>query len=318
MRKTRGARDDVSERFDLLGTRIPLVSLVYVVTVARHLSFRHAATSLGVSQSSVSQRIKDLEDILGTILFERRHRGVRLTEAGRYFVDEISPGLGHLDHAVKTVSALSRGMKGEIGIGLHSWLSGGFLRDLLAAYREKWPDIAVQLCDGRSNDMVAQVRDGALDIAFVFGNPDAADCHSRVLWTERLLVALPASHRIAGEPAIAWRDLAGETFLARHGGAGPQVHDHLIRRIGAHGPPPQIRRCDVERDTLMAMVAMQDGVTLVTDSATRVVYPGVVFVPIADEPEPAAYTAIWSPHNHGAALKNLLDLAAGMRESSTP
>ena len=165
MRTARGSGREVIDRFDLLGTRIRLVSLVYVLTAARHLNFRQAATALGVNQSSVSQRIKDLEDVLGTVLFERRHRGVRLTEAGRYFVDEITSGLGHLDHAVKTVSALSRGVKAEIRIGLHSSLSGGFLRDLLVAYRQRWPRIAVHLCDGRSTDMVRQVSDGALDIA---------------------------------------------------------------------------------------------------------------------------------------------------------
>ena len=79
------------------------------------------------------------------------------------------------------------------------------------------------------------------------------------------------------------------------------MHDHLIRRIGEHGPPPRIRRCDVERDTLMAMVAMEEGVT-----------------PITNEPEPAAFTAVWSPHNRSAALKNLLGLAPLLRDSFAP
>lgn len=58
--------------------RIPLISLVRTLAVAEHLNFRHAATALGVTQSSVSARIKALEETLGIVLFERRHRGVRL------------------------------------------------------------------------------------------------------------------------------------------------------------------------------------------------------------------------------------------------
>lgn len=60
-----------------LGTRIPLAALIQAVAVGEHLNFRHAAAALGVSQSSVSERIRALEETLGVRLFERRHRGVR-------------------------------------------------------------------------------------------------------------------------------------------------------------------------------------------------------------------------------------------------
>ena len=76
--------------------RRPLVSLVELIAVADHLNFRHAANNLGVTQSSVSTRIKALEETLGILLFERRHRGVRLTEAGRRFVTEVSSGIEQL------------------------------------------------------------------------------------------------------------------------------------------------------------------------------------------------------------------------------
>ncbi|CEF41416.1 LysR family transcriptional regulator [Acetobacter senegalensis] len=67
------------------------MTLIQLLSVAEHLNFRHAAGALGVTQSSISTRIKALEETLGIVLFERRHRGVRLTEAGRRFVAEVSP-----------------------------------------------------------------------------------------------------------------------------------------------------------------------------------------------------------------------------------
>lgn len=62
----------------ILSGRIPLISLVQFIAVAEHLNFRHAAKALGISQSSVSARVKALEDNLGVLLFERHARGVRL------------------------------------------------------------------------------------------------------------------------------------------------------------------------------------------------------------------------------------------------
>jgi putative endonuclease len=62
--------------------RIPMVSLIQTLVVAEHLNFRHAANVLGVTQSSISSRVKALEETLGVQLFERRHRGVRPDHTG--------------------------------------------------------------------------------------------------------------------------------------------------------------------------------------------------------------------------------------------
>ncbi|WP_250189900.1 helix-turn-helix domain-containing protein, partial [Escherichia coli] len=74
----------------ILSGRIPLISLVQFIAVAEHLNFRHAAKALGISQSSVSARVKALEDNLGVLLFERHARGVRLTDAGRGTVAKLA------------------------------------------------------------------------------------------------------------------------------------------------------------------------------------------------------------------------------------
>ncbi|WP_259331090.1 LysR family transcriptional regulator, partial [Acetobacter pasteurianus] len=92
----------------IAGGRIPLITLLQLLSVAEHLNFRQAASALGVTQSSVSARIKALEETLGISLFERRHRGVRLTEAGQRFVVEVAAGIEQLDHAVQTAGFVAR------------------------------------------------------------------------------------------------------------------------------------------------------------------------------------------------------------------
>lgn len=294
----------------LLGTRIPLASLIQTVTVAEYLNFRHAANVLGVSQSSISTRIKALEEDLGIMLFERRHRGVRLTEAGRSFVAEVAAGIEHLDHAIITAGAISTGTVGRLCIGLHSSIAAGFLADLRRRYRVEHPNIELVISEGRSADTIRQVREGALDVAFVLGAVNAPDCHSRQIWTEAFVIALPSDHRLAMDEGVSWQDLASESFLVRQGAAGPQMHDHIVRRITERKIVPITRRFDVGRDTLMHMVADGEGITLTSEAATYVPFPGVVFRAIADETEHARFSAVWSPHNRSPALKNLLDLAA--------
>ncbi|BCA57498.1 LysR family transcriptional regulator [Sphingomonas sp. HMP6] len=295
-----------------MGTRIPLAALKQVIVVAEYLNFRHAANFLGVSQSSVSTRIKALEEELGILLFERRHRGVRLTEAGRSFVAKITVGIEHLDLAVTTAGAISTGVVGRLHIGLHCSIATGFLADLRRRHRKVYPDMQLAISEGRSAEVLGKVRDGSLDLAFVMGATDLPDCHSRVVWSEAFVIAMPIDHPVAGVKRLEWLDLSSEIFIVEHGGAGPQLLNHIARRIVERDRTPNIQRCDVGRDTLMHMVADGEGMTLIPESAAHVPFPGIAFRAIADETEQARFSAVWSPHNRSPALKNLLDLAAEM------
>jgi len=289
-----------------------MAALLQTLAVAEHLNFRHAANSLGVSQSSISARVKALEEELGVLLFERNTRGVRLTAVGRYFVERIAAGVDQLDHAVKTAGMAAQGECGRLRIGVHALMPRSFLAELIGQYREDHSSIEVEITEGTARDAIMQVRADRLDIAFVVGAPELPDCHSRRIWTEPLVAALPERHPLAGRSAVAWTDLAGETFLVRHGGTGPQVHDHIVLRLAGHWHTPSILRFEVERSTLLSMVGQGFGITIVGAATSLLPTSGTVFLPIVDEPEPVAFSAVWSPFNRSAALRNLLALAEEM------
>ncbi|MEH3116651.1 MAG: LysR substrate-binding domain-containing protein [Methylorubrum populi] len=293
-----------------------MVSLVHVLAVAEYLNFHHAANVLGTTQSSVSTRIKALEEVLGILLFERRHRGVRLTEAGRRFVAEVSTGIGYLDHAVRTAGAASSGSSGRLAIGLISSIAGGFVADLRCRFREAYPDVEQVVIEGPSARTVTLVRDGKLDVALVLDPVEAPDCRSRPLWAEPFMIALTERHALANDDTVSWAGVAPETFLIRVGGTGSQLFEHVVRRLAERGRSPHVRRCDVGRDTLMHMVANGEGITLVNETVRQMHCPGVTFRSVADETEQARFSAIWSPHNRNPQLRNLLDLAAEMRASA--
>ncbi|MDG3580632.1 LysR family transcriptional regulator [Rhizobium sp. YJ-22] len=299
-----------------LGSRIPLASLIQTLAVAEYLNIRHAANALRTSQSSVSARIKALEEELGILLFERNTRGVRLTEAGRLFVERVSAGVDQLDHAVKTAGMAASGECGRLCIGIHALIPGSFLAELIGRYREDHPGIEVKITEGTARNAVMQLRANRLDVVFVAGAPELPDCHSRRIWSEPLLAVLPERHPLAGQPTVTWADLAGETFLVRHGGTGPQVHDHIVLRLAGRWPAPSILRFDIGRGTLLSMVGQGFGITIVGAATSLLPAPGVVFLPFADEPEPVPFSAVWSPFNQGTALRNLLDLAARMKRES--
>jgi DNA-binding transcriptional LysR family regulator len=106
----------------------------------------------------------------------------------------------------------------------------------------------------------------------------------------------------------------GETFLVRHGGTGPQVHDHIVLRFGGRWPAPSILRFDVRRGALLSMVGQGFGITIVGAATALLPTTGIAFRSLSDELEPVAFTAVWSPFNRSAALRNLLNLAGQLAD----
>jgi DNA-binding transcriptional LysR family regulator len=235
-----------------------------------------------------------------------------LTEAGRHFVERIAAGIDQLDHAVKTAGMAAAGESGRLRIGIHALIPRSFLAKLIGQYREDHPGVEVEMTEGTAREAVMQLRADRLDVVFVAGTPELPDCHSRRIWTEPLLAVLPEQHPLAERSAVTWADLAGETFLVRHGGTGPQVHSHIVLRHAGRWPAPSILRFDVGRGALLSMVGQGFGITIVGTASALLPTTGIVFLPFADEPEPVAFSAVWSPSNRSAALRNLLTVASDM------
>lgn len=292
-----------------------MAALVQTLAVAEYLSFHRAALALGTSQSSVSARIKALEADLGITVFDRNTRGVRLTEAGRRFVDQVHDAMGILDRAIQTAGMQARGEDGEIRIGVHAITPGCFLNRLLEGFQNEHSGVRLSITEGTARDTQFMVREGQLDVAFMAGHYETPDLNCRVIWHDRLMVALPARHALAAQQNLEWRQLAEETFLVRHSGTGPQVHDLIVARSAGKRLTPAIQRVDVERSTLMSMIAAGHGISLFVKESTAAAMENVVFLPIADESETIPFSAVWSPRNRDPALLSLLALATKMGRS---
>lgn len=314
VRRASGPRFEASGSQNLLGTRIPLISLRIVLAVAHYRSFRQAANALGISPSSVSERIKALENDLGVLLFDRNTRGVRLTQAGCSFAAEVDQAMQILDRAVRTVGRQARGEEGSLHVGVYALIAGGFLDRLLESFHERHAQIALRITEGTARDAEVLVRDGALDAAFIVHTHDIPDLNSRVVWRDRVMAALPETHPLAAQQAVQWKDLARETFIVRETGTGPQVHDMIVVRSAGRWPVPTILNLDIGRGALMAMIAKGYGITLLAEEAMAVAPPGIAFRPIADEPDSITFTVIWSPRNRSPALRNLLDLVGKLAQ----
>jgi DNA-binding transcriptional LysR family regulator len=289
---------------------IELRHLRYVIAASEWGSFRRAAVHLGIEQSAISRRIRDLEDDVGAALFIRHSGGVILTHAGKILLRHAKQALNEVSHAATDVGLIGRGDKGLVRVGIFSSLASGFLAQMLRAYSDQYAGVHIDIIEGAPSDHIAAVQLRKLDVAFVTGAPSQTDCDVAQFWTERLFVVLPSGHGLAERECIRWDDLRDQAFIVSEGDPGPEIQDFLIRRLSDLGVHPAIERYRVGRDNLMQIVSFGRGVTLTSEATVAVRFPGVVYRRLDGEALP--FCAVWSPNNDNPALDRLLSLARSM------
>ncbi len=197
--------------------------LEYFVAVAEELSFTRAAQRKFAVQSTVSAAIRALEADLKTTLFDRSTRRVTLSAAGQALLPEAKAALEALDRARAVVEEASTGLRGNIRIGTMTRLGLVDLAVLLGAFYQRYPLVEVQVTTSPtgSSGLADDVRHGRLDISLVGLSPiELTGLEVRELATVPFVVMVPSAHRLAVQPGIELRDLAGERFIDQLRGFG--------------------------------------------------------------------------------------------------
>ncbi|MER9674980.1 LysR substrate-binding domain-containing protein [Mesorhizobium sp. M0208] len=289
---------------------IELRHLRYAVAAAHYGSFRRAAEALGVKQSSLSRRIRQMEDRLGVAVFERSSGGVRLTAAGTEILRTSRHLVDGLDYMVASAKAAGRGEAGRLAIGFYTSLSAGNLRASLMEHARRFPQVEIRTVEGGRASLFVGLEHGRLDIAIVTGEPSLRDGGAMALWSERIMVALPESHPLAANDIVYWTDLRGETLLLSQRDPGPELQDILQAKLASPGVQPQVVSKDVSRESIKSLVGAGFGVSLICEAGIGASYAGVVYRDVQDGNGPSriSYAAYWQSDNDNPALVQFLRL----------
>lgn len=292
---------------------VDLDILFQTLVVAEQGSFHKAASLLGVKTSTLSRRIHELEARIGVSLFQRHRHGVRPTDAGRVFFENIQRIESDLDSILVNARAAGRGKSGRLRVGLYVSLSAGPLRDTLLAYAEHFPDVEISVVDERRRNLIERLNSGALDIVIVNGQIKHGALDMLPLWTEDILVATPDGHPLSQQDAVTWDDLRHERILFSSRDPGPELHNALIAGLRGTGVLPAILQTSADRDTVIGLVALRRSVTLLYASNAGVVHPGVIYRKLSGRHRmlPIRSIACWHGRNDNPALRQFLSLLRG-------
>jgi len=261
--------------------------LRYFVAVAEDLHFTKAADRLHVAQSALSTQVKQLETQLGARLLARGKRSaVALTEAGVLFLVEARRALEQVERAEAAGRRAGRGELGHVAIGyVPSAAVSGVLSSAVRAYRAQRSDVILQLDEMESPKQLAAIIGSRLDVGLIRARKDYPDgVSATVIKQERLLLALPADHRLAQAREVEVLEvgaLSKETLILPQFGQHEGFTDYVTDFVAAVQSMPEQVYPVRGLPTALSLVGAGVGVALVTESwrsfaMANVVYRGIV------------------------------------------
>lgn len=283
--------------------------LRYFLAVAKHLNFTKAAESLHIAQPPLSRQIKELEDEIGVLLFERSGRRTSLTSAGVVFAERARQILIATNSAVVDSNRAARGEVGRIAIGFFEHIAYTLLPPLLRGFQQQYPDVTIELRWFSSSEQIDALLRGDIDLAFVRSVPMDSNLKSVRLLQEPFYIAIAKDNPLALKRKISIKDCANLRVINYKKEVAPDYHSIINQLCGRAGfsPSPEFAMGQIYAS--LGLVSANFGVTLVPASVKRTHIDNVVYRPLLEKEAVSEIYLAWNENTKIDALKNFVDMA---------
>jgi DNA-binding transcriptional LysR family regulator len=284
--------------------------LRYFVAVAEAENVTRAAAKLRIAQPAVSRQVQDLEEELGVSLLERGAKSIRLTDAGRVFLEGARAVLQRADEAVASARARRGGSEGELRVGYAPSLTAQMLPRALRRFHAELPRVRVSLHDLSSQEMVAGVAEGTLDVALRV--PPVGDFPGMAfeeLARFAICIAVTPSHPFATRRSVPLSKAAEEPLIAYSRVDYPEYHEGLIASFTTVGRAPQIAEEHDSVTSLIAAVEAGRGIAFVASSLECLAGPRLKLVPLTPTQPPVVVGAVYRTVAPSAVVQKFISAA---------
>ena len=283
--------------------------LRYFVAVGEEEHFGRAAQRLRVAQPALSRQIQDLEREIGFQLFDRLSRGVKISSAGRLFLEEARRILQQLNEATERAQRVARGQSGTLRVGFTenaSWR--GVVPDSLHLFRERYPDAELQLNPLPSLQQLEAVRSGRLDAGFMFNPPKPdRELDQLPVALNSLALAAPAAHPLSKVKNLRLRDMTDARFIWFPRRESAAFYDRLMYECFRGGlKSPRIVQEASNEATILTLVAQGMGVGFVVETARWRCPDGVAILKVADLKLSLPLALVWRKDNLSPLLSRFV------------
>lgn len=287
---------------------LDLRRLHYFVVAAEEGNFRRAALRLGINQSVISRRVRDIEDDLGADLFHRLPgRPARLTEVGHAFLGDIQKMFTHLDQAKTTAQAVANGKCGRLRVAASEDVMTNSLARIIKVHRLRWPDVYLDLLELPAVAQARALRSGRIDLGLTLPPVKDPAIICDPIWSEEWLAALSDNHPLACKDDLQTHDFCGQHVIVGHMESGPQCGRYALNmlkelRVTVH-IAAEVEHLQTE------LVLVQAGLGIAFVSGALLDIDGIVFRRFAPAGNRIVVHAAWLDGNINGLVAQFLRVA---------
>ena len=285
--------------------QIELRHIKYFLAVAEDLHFRKAAERLFISQPGLSRQIKQMEDDLGMVLFERHNRKVELTKAGAYLQNELTTNLKHLDHIIEHAKLLNDGFGGDLKLGYVGSAMQQIIPDLLLKFKNTHGDILFSLTEMDNQKQIESLFLQDIDLGFVRLERAPRGIEIRPVLKESFCLVLPVNHKLNVSDFKNMSQLKAESFILFDPEYSATYYEKVMQIFDDSGFLPNVSHKTIHADSIYKLVENGFGVSIVPKSLTSE-NKKIKFIELNKISQRTTLSAVWSKGNRNPVLDKIL------------
>lgn len=287
--------------------------LEYCIDIAQYRNFTRVAEMHYISQQALSQQIKNLEEELGVMLFERNRRSVKTTPAGEAFIQEAAEALTHIQSAVRNAQYYAQGFGGVISIGINGPTSQQNIMKIISRFARRYPIVDIRLKNGSYNEIVSSFqKENAYDLIVVgdFEELDSEEYEKRPCQTGTVVAVFGKDHPLAGRKEVTPRELLQEQLICLAGSSVRLTQRRMDWYRQILGEFPSHVKTAEDTDTVNMLVSGGLGYTLLNSSLKNEYNTeSFSYVPIQGVEKKHYIWMVWRRTNENPVLPKFLAMA---------
>ena len=310
-------------------SHVELRHLRYFMAAAEEEHFGRAAERLHVTRPAVSQIIADLEDEVGTPLFERLAHRVTLTAAGRAFLPKVQSVMIELNDSLAMARRVGQGVTGRLSLGYGSLtLLHSLFRAAIKEFRDTYPDVTLSLVEIPTADQYKALAEGRIQAGFMHLSPDSALIHKKkgdalrgqeaiVLDWFRIQngvlgVVVPSDHRLARRKSVSLKELAAESFVVVPRASTSPGYGLIHWLCQKAGFEPHIVQEVSTTVSQLNLISVGMGIGLVASGKHFAYPPGVIVLPLHDVDYVTNFVFGWIKGQRDPVLDHMIDIVKAL------
>jgi len=279
----------------------------YFLAVAEDLHFRKAAERLFISQPGLSRQIKQMEENLGIILFERHNRKVILTRAGEYLKNELAINLKNIEHTFNHAKLLNDGKRGDLKFGYVGSAMQEIIPNLLLQFRKEHPGIVFSLKEMDNQKQIENLLSHNIDMGFVRLERVQRGLETMQILKETFCLVLPKNHSITAKEFKSLRQFKNESFILFDPTYSASYHEKVMQIFDDSGFSPIISHNTIHASSIYKLVENNFGISIVPKSLFTN-HKGIQFIELDMISQRTILSAVWNTDNKNPILYKTIEM----------